>query len=173
VILLLDLATTGTNPEKDLVLEVAWILTRSPGFPILEADSVVVGWGQEDLAVRKPPAFHGRLLQESAESEAVSIKRAQAHLLALPKFDVIANRRLDFDLDFLRQDFPEFAKGLRYVSRLDVKALGEVFGPLVGEFPAPDRTHRAPDEVLWAYEEMVHYADVVEAAFGQQGEQER
>lgn len=165
-ILILDLATTGTNPNKDEVLEVAYILTQSPGFPILEAETFVVA--HPDGIDQKCPKFHAQLVKEATDPDGEAIPRQQveAALNALPKVQVIANRALDFDLGFLEVHFPSFYKTLRYASKLDIKGLGQVLGPIAGGGPEqPERTHRAGDEAGFAYDELVHFGDKVEEAF--------
>lgn len=163
-ILLIDLATTGTNAAKDDVLEVAYILTQSPGFPIIEEGTFVVA--HPDGVQQKTPKFHAALVKEAESAEATPRERIEAELLALPKPAIIANRAINFDLDFIRVHFPAFARTLRFAGALDIKALGKVMAPISGGgFPEPEhRTHRATDEVIHAYEELTYYGDAVEEA---------
>lgn len=159
-ILIIDVATSGVSVEKNVIMELCFLLVDNRNYEIVEDGSFVVYW--PDGVPGKVPGFHATLAKECTDRDVTyTFDEIEAHLLALPKFQLIANRSIDFDLGFLRATFPEFCKQLRYVPTLDIKGLGVGLGGAAPEQDPATRTHRAPDEALAAYDELVFYADIV------------
>jgi len=156
----LDLETTGLDPAKDKILEVAVLEanfdrpfdTKSLGTWVLQTD----GSEQMDTFVLKMHTKSG-LLDECKRSSCTAAK-AEGALLerVLPAFDryerpVLAGSSVHFDMGFLRAHMPKLAA--RFTHQLfDVSAVW-LFCRSVG-MPLEKRTpaHRAHDDIVASVE---------------------
>ncbi len=159
-ILILDVATSGFSPDKDVILEVAAILVDAGTLDVLDTHSAVVR-APEGTEV---PDFHAALLAECLDPErSNSVKAVEGFLLAgqWTLADVLCIQALNnFDMNFLAKHMPTLHRALtKNKPRLELPALARVQAAR-GEAPYVcnnPKTHRAGDEAINVYEELVHY----------------
>lgn len=161
-ILIIDVATSGFREATDTILEAACILVVAGGAPgsldIVDTYSATV----RQPADLKVPDFHRALLRECADPDVSnSMTAVEGWLLAgqWTMADVICNRALDFDMRFLSKYMPTLAAALRKRPHLELKALAALHAAAGGRpWVAPaERSFRAGDDAIAAYEELLHY----------------
>lgn len=158
--LLLDVATSGFDPKKDVILEIAILLVSAdPSLEVLDSAHHVVFHPAEDpLSV---PEFHRTNGLFAATEFGGGIRRVEAALLAGPwsRATRLVGRSPDFERKFLSAHMPTFARGLP-AAKLDINDV-EWFATTIGGVPAvprtEPRTYRAEDDVVEAYEALRHY----------------
>lgn len=158
-ITVLDLATTGFSPQKDVILEVCCLLVDASSLEVLETFATCIRHTEEVLATA--PDFHGELIRECANSN-VTTRGAEGQLLAGPwsSSKVMVARALDFRMRFLAEHMPTFFRSLKFVLPIDLKAL-EALALARGVLPYKSelsRSYRAIDDAISAYEELCQYA---------------
>jgi oligoribonuclease (3'-5' exoribonuclease) len=160
LLLLLDCATTGLNAETCTILEVAAILVDATTLDVIDTNSWVIR--HEAAAVKGAPDFHGDLVLECVQGEhAVSMARCEGELIAgmWLKASAVCNRAIYFDRPFFTRYMPNAA---RYISKSEIDINGlEILARARGGRPLyvsdVPRTYRATDDVIAAYEALVHY----------------
>lgn len=156
-LLFLDLATSGFDPQKDVILELALMLvSATPELEVLEVAHHVVQHERQP----EVPAFHAFLSTLCGSSEAVPLRKLEAYLLSYPWScaERVVGRGVDFDLKFLRAHMPTFAEQLprRVLDVNDLEYLTTRIGraaPLV----RGERTYRVEDDLGEAYESFRYY----------------
>lgn len=158
-ITVLDIATTGFIPTKDVILETCCLLVDATTLEVLETHSQTIKHSEEVLATA--PDFHAELVKECANSS-VTTRAAEGNLLAGPWANsvVIAARALDFRLKFLAEHMPTFFRSLKFVLPIDLKALDALaLAQGVQDFQSGvRRTYRAVDDAISSYEALMQYA---------------
>lgn len=156
--LLLDVATSGFDPKKDVILEIALLLVSAdPSLEVLDsAHHVVLHVGDETSV----PEFHRTNGLLAATEFGDGIRRIEAALLAGPWATAtrFVGRNPDFDRKFLAAHMPTFARGLPSQT-LDINQV-EWFATTLGDvaqFVRPSRTYRAEDDVVETYEALRYY----------------
>jgi oligoribonuclease (3'-5' exoribonuclease) len=159
-VLILDCATSGTNQDKHTILEFSCALVEISTLDVLETYSGVVRHTPADVA--DAPDFHKALVEECLHSEdATSMKGKEGFLLAgeWTTAKAVCNRHLDFDLKFLAKHMPTFYRALpRTQIELKTQELIWTARGVPPFKPSMPRTMRASDDVVLAYEELVHWA---------------
>lgn len=161
-VLLLDVATSGTNPDKHTILEICFILVEICTLDVLETYSGVVRHTPADVA--DAPDFHKALVEECLHSEdATSMKGKEGFLLAgeWTTAKAVCNRHLDFDLSFLKKHMPTLHRALPR-TQIELKTQ-ELLWTNRGKpkFVNPNPvTKRASDDAIAAYLELCHWASV-------------
>lgn len=155
-LLLLDVATSGFDPEKDVVLELALALVvAGPSLEILETGHYIVSIPGDVNA----PDFHDVLIAQCVQG-GQSLRKIEAALLAGPWTSAarLVNRNAAFDRKFVLKHLPTFAAGLPKPT-LDINELEYAATVLSGVDPVPrdERTYRAEDDLCEAYEALRYY----------------
>ncbi len=168
----MDLEMTGLDPSKDVIVEIATIVT--------DDDLQVVGDGL-DLVVHQPPEvlatmddfvrqMHTRsgLLDEIAASE-VTLEEAGRRTLELIRSHVpepssvpLAGNSIGTDRRFLAAYLPEIEQHLHYRS-IDVSTIKELarrwYPEILAGAPSKVGSHRALGDILESVEELRYYRE--------------
>jgi oligoribonuclease (3'-5' exoribonuclease) len=169
-LLFIDLASSGYDPRKDTILEVACILADLNTLEILHADSWVVRHAEGTVSA---PDFHAALLVACAAPDDTAdelaghpvnrpLRRLEGFLLAGPwtSASVVCSRALDFRLKFLRAHMPTLERALPR-TQLEINQI-ELFATeqCGAEKIVPgERTYRAGDDCAASYEALRYYSD--------------
>jgi len=171
-----DLETTGSSKEHDLILEMALVLTdATPKLNVLDERQWLVtptreGWYESMSAFVTRMHSDNGLLADMKNAETFPLPLIDSQLVyALQargfksKADVMlaGSGVSHFDRAFLRRDLPRFEAVLAYPN-MDVgcirRALSLMEHPaLMQDAGADQRNHRAMDDVMHHIEELRHY----------------
>ncbi|KAI9500260.1 ribonuclease H-like domain-containing protein [Coemansia spiralis] len=165
----IDVETTGLVVEKDLILEIAMLITDSDLNQLAPAQNIVIGHASEEL--KKLNAWslewHSRsgLLREVSTSK-VTIKEAEQTLLALivkhcpvPNKAILAGNNVAFDRKFLESYMPILANYIHF-RNVDVSTLNELakrWAPDILRGYSKKHTHRALDDITESLHELQYY----------------
>lgn len=176
----LDLETTGTDPSKGLVLEVAWEVTEGLGDTPLESFDAVLPHPDDLLASRLDP-FVARMHAKSGLLAEVRKRQAALHefgdaIVRSHQVDKLLFGALlpfaeegyelclagysvgSFDLQWVRHHWKLAAKLLSH-RVLDVSAIRALVSQAAPELvPEKEVTHRAAEDLAAARREYLHYA---------------
>jgi hypothetical protein len=158
-VLIVDVATSGFRDDS-LIMEVScMLLDCRPPYDVLETFSGVVK--HEPGTLDGAPDFHAPLVQECYHSEdATRLPGKEGFLLAGPwsSAGAVLNHDCGFTLKFLAKYMPLFFKSLPKCV-IDLKGVDLLLrskGVPAYVPPAGGRSYRAADDVILAYEELVH-----------------
>jgi oligoribonuclease (3'-5' exoribonuclease) len=161
-LLFLDVATSGLDPKRAVILEVACMLvSATPDLEVLETFSQVI-YHSDSGGELEGPAFHRALMTECQDpcGTGEEIRKVEAKLLTGPwsRAVRVVNRAVEFDRRFLAAHLTTFAATMPRTS-LDVNDVEYVATALSGATPLPrgERTYRAEDDLAEAYEALRHY----------------
>lgn len=169
-----DLETTGLNPDKDLILEIAMVVTDD------HLNELAVGsWVTDQAQCRRLSDLHPvvqemhlnnglwNLSREHGEDMG-RVRKAMRTFLSNagvePATAQLAGSTISFDRSFLRRHFPEIENHLHY-RNLDVSSVNEIarrFWPDVWEKrPGKDKAsnHRAMDDIRQSIETLKYYVN--------------
>ncbi len=159
-LLIVDVATSGFDPVKDTILELACILVSAVTLEVIDAGCWVVAHAPGSVTA---PDFHEALLAEcTSGADGISSMKGLdgfAYAGQWATADIICNRALDFDMRFLSKHLPLFAKAItKGKQHLELKALDLLHRARGGaEYVNPlPRTYRAGDDAIAALEELQH-----------------
>jgi len=158
----INLKTTGSDPQKDHILEVACIITDKDLKYISPCFKASIYQTEESLdlaGVDKPP----ELIQECLEST-LSLKNVESALLqfiqdrAEPGTCVLAGNYIEFDTSFLKAQMPSIPPILRRLT-VDIASLRELCLKWHPKLHPPKRSqiHRALPDVKKNIEELQWY----------------
>lgn len=172
-----DLEMTGLDPESDVVLEIAVIVTDGKLDELVEGPDLVIAQPDEALegmvdVVRQMHEASG--LTEAVRASEVSVADAEREVLSFiaehvpePRVAPLAGNSVHADRMFLRRYMPEVEAHLHYrnVDVSTVKELAKRWRPDVVE-QAPDKNggHRALADIRESIVELRHYRDALFAA---------
>lgn len=172
----LDLETSGLDPDKDAILEIAMIVTDRD-FKALFVTSLVLNGpfmlhgsqvSFDEFIARRPVNDFVRDMHtknglfEEVKKSGVDVGSAERALISeLQELGVekgqlyLAGNTIHFDRSFLRVHMPGFLNFLNY-RQVDVSTLKILFQE---KYPHPkqDSKHRAMDDVLASIAELKHY----------------
>jgi oligoribonuclease len=170
----MDLEMTGLDPAKDVIVEIASLVTDDDLTIVAEGPDLVVHQAAEALAgmddyVRNMHTRSGLLT--AIEASTVSLEEAGAQTLAFIKEHVpearsvpLAGNSIGTDRRFLAAWLPEIEKYLHYRS-IDVSTVKELARRWYPEAykAAPQKAggHRALDDIRESVAELLHYRSSV------------
>ena len=160
---------TGLNPEKDVILEIATVITdmhlnkieQGPSFIINRSDTILDAM---DEWPRKSHAKNG--LTDACQKSTTSQKQAEQDTLNFIKKHcdkgegLLAGNSVWQDRAFLIKEMPEIIEHLHY-RLIDVTAIKEL---ILNWYPSNEHarflkkdTHRAEEDILESIAELTHY----------------
>lgn len=147
-----DLETTGLDPRRHGIVEIAMVIT-TPDLEEIYAFTDVVMWhGEWSLEARAMHEASGLLDEEAAtmaEAEPVILRRLDQHGFA-PGTALLAGSSVHFDRGFINAHMPAFAARLHY-RHFDVSMIREAIRRWVDpdfDRDRPEPKHRAYPDVL-------------------------
>jgi oligoribonuclease len=182
----IDLEMTGLDPERDVVLEIAALVTDSELRPVGEGVDIVISQpasaleGMADV-VRDMHARSG--LTPAVLESTVSLRTAEEAVLALVKSEVpeartvpLCGNSIATDRTFLVRHMPELEAYLHY-RMIDVSSIKELarrwYPKAYHHAPQKGGSHRALADIQESVEELRYYRSAIfvspDAAAGAQG----
>jgi len=165
----IDLEMTGLSVEKDVILEIASVITDSQLRVIAQGPHYVIHQSDEALdAMKKEVAdMHKKSgLTEAVKKSTVTIKQAEQETLQFfkiycePNTALLAGNSVWQDKNFLQKYMPGLVN-FCYYRILDVTAIKEVVARWYPENPQAEfkkkETHRALEDILESIEELKHF----------------
>ncbi len=170
----IDLEMTGLDPERDLILEIAVLVT--------DDDLVIVAEGP-DLVVHQPGAALDAMdpvvvkmhddsgLRKAVEASTVSLEEAGAAVLAFlrqhlptPRTVPLCGNSIGTDRSFLIRHLPEVDAWLHYRS-IDVSTVKELcrrwYPDAYEAAPVKAGHHRALDDIRESVAELAYYRSTI------------
>ena len=170
----IDLEMTGLDPERDVVLEIAALVTDSELQPVGEGLDIVVSQPRSALegmadVVRDMHARSG--LTEAVLASPVSLASAEADVLALVKEHVPVPRTVPLcgnsiatDRTFLVRHMPDLDAWLHY-RMIDVSSIKELarrwYPKAYHKAPQKAGGHRALADILESVQELRYYRSAI------------
>ena len=170
----IDLEMTGLDPERDVVLEIAALITDSDLQPVAEGLDIVVSQPAEALAgmidvVRDMHARSG--LTDAVLASTVSLADAEAAVLDLvrshvpePRTVPLCGNSIATDRTFLVRHMPTLDAWLHY-RMIDVSSIKELARRWYPKayYAAPQKAggHRALADILESVEELRYYRSTI------------
>jgi oligoribonuclease len=169
----MDLEMTGLDPTRDVIVEIALIVTDDQLEVVAEAPPLVVHATDEQLGAMVPVVaeMHAASgLTEEIRSSTLTIDEAQRLVLAflaahVPKGEVpLCGNSIGTDRRFLQEYLSDVEAWFHY-RNVDVSTLKELLRRWRPEVlaSAPDKpsNHRALDDVRASIEELRHYREAL------------
>ena len=168
----IDLEMTGLNPNRDVVLEIATIVTDAHLRVVAEGPNLVVTWPEEILArmggiVRRMHDKNG--LTERVRASKMRLGEAEKQTAAFirqhcsEKSSPLCGNSVWMDRIFLQRQMPSIESYLhhRVIDVSTIKELARRWRPeLLESAPPKPETHRALDDIRASIDELRHYRDV-------------
>jgi oligoribonuclease len=170
----MDLEMTGLDPGRDVIVEIAVLVTDDDLTIVAEGPDIVLGAtqaqldGMEDI-VR---AMHTRSgLLEAIASSTTTVEEAGAQVLAFLKEHIpqersvpLAGNSIGTDRRFLAAYLPEIENWLHYRS-VDVSTVKELcrrwYPEVLTKAPGKETTHRAMDDIKESVAELAYYRQTI------------
>jgi oligoribonuclease len=168
----MDLEMTGLDPDRNVIVEIATLITDDELELVAEGPDLVVHATDEELALMDDVvvAMHTRsgLLPE-IKASAVTLEEAGAATLAFlkehipqPRTVPLCGNSIGTDRRFLAAHLPDIENWLHYRS-VDVSTLKELikrWNPaLLDKAPRKSEGHRALDDIRESLDELRYYRD--------------
>src|SRR5688572_18845329 len=170
----MDLEMTGLDPAKDVIVEIATIVTDDELEIVAEGPDLVVHQPPEALADMDPVVVemhsHSHLLEAIAAST-ISLEEAGKATLAFIQEHVpeartvpLCGNSIGTDRRFLAAYLPEIEDHLHYRS-IDVSTIKELarrwFPGTITKAPGKSGGHRAMDDIRESVEELRYWREAV------------
>lgn len=165
----LDLEMTGLDPKKCTILEIGALITNSELEVVSEGPSIAIHHGEKVLRGMEPWSRHHHKksgLTDECRASAVSLKRAEAEVLAFVKAHCrektapLCGNTIWQDRRFLVKYMPRLESWLHY-RVIDVSSIKELVRRWYPEeFKMPrqkGQTHRVMDDIRESVEELRFY----------------
>jgi len=170
----MDLEMTGLEPRRDVIVEIAVLVTDDELGVLAEGPDLVVSATAEQLdamgdVVR---AMHTRSgLLDAIRSSTMSLEAAGTAVLDFlkeqipqPKSVPLAGNSIGTDRRFLAAQLPEIEEWLHYRS-VDVSTIKELcrrwYPEVLANAPRKQTTHRAMDDIKESIAELAYYRDAI------------
>ncbi|MDP1516797.1 oligoribonuclease [Pseudomonas aeruginosa] len=166
----IDLEMTGLDPDRDVIIEMATIVTDSDLNTLAEGPVIAIHQPEEILAGMDEwnTRQHGQSgLTQRVRESTVSMAEAEAQTLAfleqwvLKRSSPICGNSICQDRRFLYRHMPRL-EGYFHYRNLDVSTLKELaarWAPQVRESFKKGNTHLALDDIRESIAELRHYRD--------------
>jgi oligoribonuclease len=170
----IDLEMTGLDPDKDVIVEIAVLVTDSELEPVGEGLDLVIHQSRDVLATMDPVVrdMHARSgLTEAVLDSTITLEQAQERALAMIREHVPAERTVPLcgnsiatDRTFLTRYMPDLDRHLHY-RMIDVSSIKELarrwYPKLYQKAPAKGGGHRALADILESVDELRYYRSVM------------
>jgi oligoribonuclease len=170
----MDLEMTGLDPERNVIVEIATLLTDDDLQVTAEGPDLVIGASAEELAAMDAVvrAMHTKSgLLDAIGSSTTTLAQASAATLAFLKEHIaepgtvpLCGNSIGTDRRFLARWMPEVDAYLHYRS-IDVSTIKELarrwFPDAYAAVPRKIGAHRALDDVLESVGELQYYRETV------------
>jgi oligoribonuclease len=169
-----DLEMTGLEPDSDVIIEIAVIVTDGQLESVVEGPDLVIRATDEEL-LRMPPVVvemhRASGLTDVVRASEIDVPQAEQEALAFIKRHVplarsapLAGNSIGTDRAFLRRHMPELEGYLHY-RNVDVSTLKELIGRwypgLLDERPDKEGGHRAMADIRESINELRWYREKV------------
>ncbi|HZX53140.1 MAG TPA: oligoribonuclease [Ilumatobacteraceae bacterium] len=168
----MDLEMTGLDSTRDVIVEIATIVTDDELNIVEEGPDLVIHQSDEALAAMDPfvHEMHTRSgLLEAIKTSTVSLEEAGERTLAfikqhvpLPNSVPLCGNSIGMDRRFLAAYLPEIENWLHYRS-IDVSSVKELvrrwYPQVKNDLPKKTGTHRALDDIRASITELKFYRD--------------
>lgn len=169
-----DLEMTGLEPESDVIIEIAVIVTDGQLDSVVEGPDLVIRATEDELS-RMPPVVvemhRASGLTEVVRASEIDVRHAEQEALAFIKRHVplarsapLAGNSIGTDRSFLRKYMPELEGYLHY-RNVDVSTLKELVGRwypgLLDERGEKQGGHRAMADIRESINELRWYREKV------------
>lgn len=163
----IDLEMTGLNPDTDVILEIACIITGPDLKPLAQFHAVI--FQPEDALERMSPFVRDMHTQNGllprVRASRIELKLAEADTLALvtkhckPGAGVLAGNSIHQDRRFLYRYMPALEGYLHYrqVDVSTLKVLREAWYPDTPKFEKPGKDHTALADIKESIAELQYY----------------
>lgn len=170
----LDLEMTGLDPDRDVILEIAVIVTDGTLEEVEEGPDLVVAQPEAALAVMGPTvaSMHAASkLDEAVRRSSVSLEQAEQEVLAFvlrhvpePRTAPLAGNSIHADRAFLRRFMPALEGHLHY-RNVDVSTVKELarrwYPDAMKAAPVKSGNHRALADIRESIGELRYYRKAV------------
>jgi oligoribonuclease len=170
----MDLEMTGLDPARNVIVEIATLITDDNLAVIAEGPDLVVRAGPEQLGAMEPVVrdMHTRSgLLAAIESSTLTLEDAGRQTLEFLKKHVptkgsvpLCGNSIGTDRRFLAAHLPEIENWLHYRS-VDVSTVKELcrrwYPGVLAKAPEKKTAHRALDDVLESVAELAFYRDTI------------
>ncbi|MBK8206819.1 MAG: oligoribonuclease [Planctomycetes bacterium] len=165
----IDLEMTGLNPDSDVILEIACIITGADLKPVAEYHAVI--FQPEDALERMSPFVRdmhtGNGLINRVRASRTELKEAEAATLALvakhckPGEGVLAGNSIHQDRRFMVRYMPALEGYLHYrqVDVSTLKVLTRAWYPDTPKFEKPGKDHTALADIRDSITELKYYRE--------------
>jgi oligoribonuclease len=170
----MDLEMTGLDPARDVIVEIAVLVTDDELEIVAEGPDLVVSApadrldAMEDI-VREMHTRSGLL--EAIRASTLSLEEAGATVLAFlqehipePRSVPLAGNSIGTDRRFLAAQLPAIEDWLHYRS-VDVSSIKELcrrwYPDVLTKAPGKETTHRAMDDIKESVAELVYYRQAI------------
>jgi oligoribonuclease len=174
VLVWMDLEMTGLDPAKNVIVEIATIITDDDLNIVAEGPDLVVRATEEQLALMEPVVveMHTKSgLLDQIRASTITLEDAGAQTLAFIKEHVpqprsvpLCGNSIGMDRRFLDAYLPEIELYLHYRS-VDVSSIKELvrrwYPPVLNSIRGKQGTHRALDDIRESVNELRHYREHV------------
>lgn len=166
----MDLEMTGLDPQRDVIVEIATLITDDELNVIAEGPDLVVHQPEERLAGMEPVVvdMHTKSgLLEAIRASSITLDDAGTQTLDFIKLHIpeartvpLCGNSIGTDRRFLAQYLPEIENYLHYrsVDVSTIKELSKRWFPKVGiDRPAKNGQHRAMEDIKASVRELQFY----------------
>jgi oligoribonuclease len=170
VLVWMDLEMTGLDPDRDVIVEIATLVTDDDLEIVERGPDLVIHADEEQLASMDPYVVNmhtkSGLLEEIRRSTTTLEEAGERTLQFIkryvpePKTVPLAGNTIGQDRRFLRRYLPEIEEHLHYRS-VDVSTVKELcrrwYPGVVESAPAKNEAHRAMEDIVESVAELAYY----------------